>query len=89
MHTEITTILRTKEIENKVLFCGPNNKLKNLIYGGSNELFYKYFSLGTVIQKVEFVSNLQKKSSCYSSNGACYGLTFLLNACVELLVIQA
>lgn len=89
MHTEITTILRTKEIENKVLFCGPNNKLKNLIDGGSNELFYKYFSLGTVIQKVEFVSNLQKKSSCYSSNGACYGITFLLNACVELLVIQA
>lgn len=89
MHTEITTILRTKEIENKVLFCGPNNKLKNLIDRGSNELFYKYFSLGTVIQKVEFVSNLQKKSSCYSSNGACYGLTFLLNACVELLVIQA
>ena len=89
MHTEITTILKTKEIESKVLFCGPNNKLKNLIDGGSNELFYKYFSLGTVIQKVEFVSNLQKKSSCYSSNGACYGLTFLLNACVELLVIHA
>lgn len=45
---------RRKEKEERS-YCSPNNKLKNMTNEDSDELFYKYFRLGTIIQKVDFV----------------------------------
>lgn len=69
-----------KDKENNSILWFPTTNSSRSFY----ILFYKYFRLGTVIQKGEFIWNLQK-SSCYISYATCSGLTLLLSISFALL----